>query len=79
MGDSPEQRIRDRDEVERLLRQLHGPEADVIRMYHLEGKSTRLIAEERGLSERAVEGRLRRSRLALRALLSPYYSPAEEV
>src|SRR6188474_3008487 len=35
-GSSGEERINSRDEVERLLRTLHGPEADVVRMYHLE-------------------------------------------
>ena len=37
----------------------------VLEAFHLDGKSQREIAEETGLSERAVEGRLRRGREAL--------------
>src|SRR5215216_266091 len=36
--DQSEQRIGDREEVGRLLGELHGSEAAVVRMYHLEGK-----------------------------------------
>lgn len=42
----------------------------VLEAYYLEGKAVRTIAEEMNLSERAVEGRLRRSRHALRKQLN---------
>ncbi len=38
--------------------------------FHLEGKDVRTIARDHGLSERAVEGRLRRARKALAKRLS---------
>jgi RNA polymerase sigma-70 factor (ECF subfamily) len=60
------------------LARLKSGQARLIEAHHLDGKTTRVIADELGLSERAVEGRLRRSRLALRQHLSPYYSAAEE-
>jgi RNA polymerase sigma-70 factor (ECF subfamily) len=43
----------------------------LLEAFHLEGKDVRSIAEEQGLSERAVEGRLRRARRALRRRLAP--------
>ncbi len=46
--------------------------AQWIEAHHLDGRSIRSIAAEHGISERAVEGRLRRSRLALRAELAPF-------
>lgn len=41
-------------------------QARLLEAFHIEEKSTREIAGEMGISERAVEGRLRRARLALR-------------
>jgi RNA polymerase sigma-70 factor (ECF subfamily) len=48
---------------------LSGAHARVLEAYYLEGKAVRAIADELQLSERAVEGRLRRSRRALRKQL----------
>jgi RNA polymerase sigma factor (sigma-70 family) len=48
------------------LRRSH---ADVLEDFYFEGKSVREIAAERSLSERAVEGRLRRARIKLRKKL----------
>ncbi len=45
--------------------------ARVLEDFYLEGKTTRTIATELGVSERAVEGRLRRAREAMRKLLLP--------
>ncbi|MCZ6836607.1 MAG: sigma-70 family RNA polymerase sigma factor [Planctomycetota bacterium] len=42
----------------------------LLEAYYLEGKAVRTIAQEMNLSERAVEGRLRRSRRALRKQLN---------
>jgi len=44
----------------------------LLEAYHFEGQGIQALAAELGLSERAVEGRLRRSRSALRECLTPY-------
>ena len=49
------------------LRRSH---ADVLEAFYFEGKSVGEIASERSLSERAVEGRLRRARARLRKKLA---------
>lgn len=51
------------------LARLRRSHAELIEAFHLEGRSTREIAEETGLSERAVEGRLRRARASLQRRL----------
>ena len=61
-----EERIDNRDEVERMLRTLHGPEADVVRMYHLEGKSYREISSSVGMPENSIGPTLSRARAKLR-------------
>lgn len=63
---SPEERINDRDEVEQLLLTLHGPEADVIRMYHLEGKSYQEISSSVGMPENSIGPTLSRARAKMR-------------
>jgi RNA polymerase sigma-70 factor (ECF subfamily) len=60
------------------LAKLRAWQARLLEAYHLEGKGVALLASELGMSERAVEGRLRRSRQALRRLLSPYFIHPEE-
>ena len=52
--DAPEKRISNRVEVERLMDSLTAPEAEVVRLYHLEGKSYREISAITGLSESNV-------------------------
>lgn len=61
-----EERIRNRDEVERMLERLEGSEADVVRMYHLEGKTYREISEMVGMPENSVGPTLTRARAKLR-------------
>ncbi|MBN1395112.1 MAG: sigma-70 family RNA polymerase sigma factor [Pirellulales bacterium] len=61
-----EQRLEDREEVERLLRGLQGTEAEVVRMYHLEGKSYRQIGEEVGMPENSIGPILSRARDRMR-------------
>lgn len=63
----PEERINDRDEIEQMLRTLHGPEADVIRMYHLEGKSYQEISSSVGMPENTIGPTLSRARAKLRS------------
>jgi RNA polymerase sigma-70 factor (ECF subfamily) len=62
----PEQRIGDREEVGRLLGQLQGSEAAVVRMYHLEGKSYQEISRSVGMPENSVGPMLSRARAKLR-------------
>jgi RNA polymerase sigma-70 factor (ECF subfamily) len=64
-GDA-EQRISNHEELERLLNRLNGPEAEVVRMYHLEGKSYREISDHVGMPENSIGPTLSRARLKLR-------------
>jgi len=43
--------------------------AELIEAFYFDGKSVRQIAEERRVSERAIEGRLRRARLKLKRVI----------
>jgi RNA polymerase sigma-70 factor (ECF subfamily) len=61
-----EERISSREEVERLLSTLRGPEADVVRMYHLEGKSYQEISTRIGMPENSIGPTLSRARAKLR-------------
>lgn len=54
------------------LARLHRGQAALLEGFYFDGKSTREIAEDLGLSERAVEGRLRRARQNLEKRLRPY-------
>jgi RNA polymerase sigma-70 factor, ECF subfamily len=62
----PEERISDRDEVERLLRELNGPEAQIVRMYHLEGKSYEEISTSVGMPTNSVGPTLSRARAKMK-------------
>lgn len=68
---SPERRIEDREEVERLLVRLDEPDATVVRMYHLEGRSYQEIAAAVGLSANSIGPILSRARGRLRRISSP--------
>ena len=61
-----EQRISDRDQVERLLEELAGAEADVLRLFHLEGKSYYEISMATGIPENSIGPMLSRTRDKLR-------------
>jgi len=65
-GMSAEQRISDREEIEQLLGHLRGLEADVVRMYHLEGRTYREISSRTGIPENSVGPTLSRARQKLR-------------
>lgn len=56
------------------LARMRRGQAALLEAFYFDGKSTRAIAEENGLSERAVEGRLRRARQNLEKRLRPYVS-----
>lgn len=61
-----EQRISNREEVERLLEELDSPESEVVRLYHLEGKSYREISSLVGMPENSVGPTLSRARAKMR-------------
>jgi RNA polymerase sigma-70 factor, ECF subfamily len=61
-----EKRISDREEVGRLLNELRGSEAAVVRMYHLEGKTYQEISRTVGMPENSVGPMLTRARAKLR-------------
>ncbi len=63
---SDEERLADREEIERLLATLHGHEADVVRLYHLEGKSYGEISSSTGIPENSIGPTLSRARARLR-------------
>jgi len=65
-GETIERRISDREQVERLLRQLKAPEADVVRMYHLEGKTYQEISASTGIPANSIGPTLTRARAKLR-------------
>ncbi len=56
------------------LARMRRGQAALLEAFYFDGKSTRKIAEESGLTERAVEGRLRRARQNLEKRLRPYIS-----
>ena len=61
-----EQRMTNQEEVERMLAHLEGPEAHVIRMYHLEGKTYQEISRITGMPTNTVGPMLSRVRTRLR-------------
>jgi RNA polymerase sigma-70 factor (ECF subfamily) len=65
-NNSPEERISSREEVERLLQKLNGSEADVVRLYHLEGKSYQEISSRVGMPENSIGPTLSRARAKMR-------------
>jgi RNA polymerase sigma-70 factor (ECF subfamily) len=67
-NDQAEQRIDDRDEVDKLLDGLTGPEAEVVRMYHLEGRTYQEISRATGMPTNSVGPMLSRVRAKLRSL-----------
>lgn len=61
-----EETASDRDEVARLLEELEGTEAQVVRMYHLEGKSYQEISSLVGMPENSIGPTLSRAREKMR-------------
>jgi len=60
------------------LARLRPGQARLIEAFHLDGRKIAEIASDLGISERAVEGRLRRARLKLRKKLEPRVGSGEE-
>jgi RNA polymerase sigma-70 factor, ECF subfamily len=65
-SDGVAQRAEDREEVERLLQELPSREAEIVRMYHLEGKSYQEISRATGVAENSLGPVLSRARAKLR-------------
>lgn len=63
---SVETRLANHEEVQRLLEGLQGIEAEVVRLYHLEGKSYREIGTAVGLPENSIGPILSRARGKMR-------------
>jgi RNA polymerase sigma-70 factor (ECF subfamily) len=61
-----EQQLVDQEEVQRLLSSLQGAEADIVRMYHLEGKSYQEISLAVGVPENSIGPVLSRARSKMR-------------
>ena len=61
-----EHRLEDREEVQALLERLDGEEAQVVRMYHLEGKTYREISAATSIPENTIGPMLSRARGKLR-------------
>jgi len=62
----PEERLSNHEEVERLLRGLQGTESQVVRMYHLEGKTYQEISALVDMPENSIGPILSRARNKLR-------------
>lgn len=63
---APEQRIIDREEVQRLLEGLDHGEARIVEMYHLQGKSYQEISAAEGVPENSIGPILSRARTKMR-------------
>jgi len=63
-----EERLANREEVHRLLGELHGDEAEIVRLYHLEGKNYHEISRETGVPENSIGPALSRARAKMRAI-----------
>jgi RNA polymerase sigma-70 factor (ECF subfamily) len=67
---SPQARLENEDLVQRMMIGLSANEAEIIKRYHLEGKSYREISDDLGVPENSVGPTLTRAREKLRQELS---------
>lgn len=65
-AEGAEQRVEDSDEVQRLLQELPVRDAEIVRMFHLEGKSYQEISVATGVAENTIGPVLSRARGRLR-------------
>jgi RNA polymerase sigma-70 factor, ECF subfamily len=63
---SVEQRVMDEEEIARMLSSLKGIEAEVVRMFHMEGKTYQEISMQIGMAENSIGPILSRARDKLR-------------
>jgi len=61
-----EERLSNLDEVHRFLAELDGDEADIVRLYHLEGKSYQEISQDLSIPENSIGPALSRARTKMR-------------
>jgi RNA polymerase sigma-70 factor (ECF subfamily) len=61
-----DERLANHEEVHRLLGELEGEEADIVRLYYLEGKSYHEICQETGVPENSIGPVLSRARAKMR-------------
>jgi RNA polymerase sigma-70 factor, ECF subfamily len=61
-----EERLANVEEVHRLLGELDGSEAEIVRLYHLEGKSYHEISHETGVPVNSIGPALSRARTKMR-------------
>lgn len=60
------QQVADREQVNKMLEGLEGNEAEVVRLFHLQGKSYREISSELGVPENTIGPTLSRARAKMR-------------
>ncbi len=65
-NDQAQERMENREEVQQLMLRLGPQEANVVRMYHLEGKSYQEISQVVGMSENSIGPVLSRAREKMR-------------
>ena len=58
--------VEDREEVQKMLEDLAPSEAEIVRQFHLEGKSYREISSQLGIPENSIGPTLSRARLKMR-------------
>lgn len=63
---SAEVRLENREQVQKLLEELNGDEATVVRLFHLEGKSYHEISRQIGVPENSIGPTLHRARERMR-------------
>jgi RNA polymerase sigma-70 factor (ECF subfamily) len=61
-----QQQVADRDQVTKMLEGLEGAEAEIVRLFHLQGKSYREISSELGVAENTIGPILSRARAKMR-------------
>lgn len=65
-GHSVEKRLSNHEEISRLLEELEGTEAEIVKLYHLEGKSYQEISSATGMPENSIGPTLSRARDKMR-------------
>lgn len=68
--EQPEERVSNREEVERATRDLSSTEAKIVNLYHLDGKSYQEISSELGIPENSIGPTLSRARAKMRQALA---------
>ena len=65
-SENRQQEVVHREQIEHLLDSLNGSEADIVRLYHLEGKSYQEISSKVGMPENSIGPTLSRARAKMR-------------